>query len=119
MSTDPYSTPSIDRALRPFTALLAVGSLLAFGYAWLHGAPVATLIPGIVFVVTLIAAWVLIVGAVGRDAARRARDAELADGSTVLDLPTAPTLVLDRDVLDALVITGGDTRRDLATERAA
>ena len=122
MSTDPYSTPSIDRALRPFTALLAVGSLLAFGYAWLHGAPAATLIPGIVFVVTLIAAWVLIVGAVGRDDARRAgaaTAAEPAADATVLDLPTAPTLALDRDVIDALVITGGDTRRDLVTERAA
>lgn len=120
MTTDPYSTPSIDRALRPFTALLAVGSLLAFGYAWLRGAPTATLIPGIVFVVTLLAAWIAIAGAVGRgDRRRRGRDADADPGDTVHDLPTAPTLALDHHVADALIITGGETARDLTQEHAA
>jgi hypothetical protein len=96
MSTAPYSTPSIDRALRPFTALLAVGSLLAFGYAWLRGAPTATLIPGIGFVLTLLAAWIAIAGAFGRGGRRRRRD-----------------------VADALIITGGETARELVREHAA
>ena len=87
MTTDPYSTMSIDRALRPFTAVLAVGALLAFGYAWLRGAPAAALVPGIVFVASLLVLWLGVVTAFGRGDAGRARADERDAGQTVSDPP--------------------------------